>query len=90
MTMCDMALESPRRELQHWFGPRSNRTRKSGDMSSQSPKTLTRTVSGLQLGSPGKKSHLDVASAESCREYYKGEGGGFPRVRAVVCHVSPS
>ncbi len=33
---------------------------------------------------------LDVASAESCREYYKGEGGGFPRVRAVVCHVNPS
>jgi hypothetical protein len=48
------------------------------------------TISGLQLGSPGKKSHLDVASAESCREYYKGEGGGFPRVWAVVCHVSPS
>jgi hypothetical protein len=43
------------------------------------------TISGLQLGSLGKKSHLDVASAESYREYYKGEGGGFPRVRAVVC-----
>jgi hypothetical protein len=50
----------------------------------------TEIVLGLQLGSPGKKSHLDVASAESCREYYKGEGGGFPRVWAVVCHVSPS
>jgi hypothetical protein len=47
-------------------------------------------VLGLQLGSPGKKSHLDVASAESCREYYKGEGGGFPRVRAVVNQVSPN
>jgi hypothetical protein len=35
-------------------------------------------VSGLQLGSPEKKNHLDIASAESCREYYKGEGGGFP------------
>jgi len=45
------------------------------------------TVSGLQLESPGKKSHLDVASAESCREYYMGEGGGFPRVRAVVSQV---
>jgi hypothetical protein len=31
------------------------------------------TVSGLHLGSPGKKSHLDVASARSCREYYKGK-----------------
>jgi hypothetical protein len=37
-----------------------------------------RTVSGFQLGSPGKKSHLDVASTESCRVYYMGEGGGFP------------
>jgi hypothetical protein len=33
--------------------------------------------------------HLDVASAASCREYYMGEGGGFPRVRAVVSQVSP-
>jgi hypothetical protein len=48
------------------------------------------TVSGLLLGSPGKKCHLDVASAESCREYYMGEGGGFPRVQAVVSQVSPS
>jgi hypothetical protein len=48
------------------------------------------TVSGLQLGSPGKKSHLDVGSAEWRREYYMGEGGGFPRVRAVVCLVVQS
>jgi hypothetical protein len=47
------------------------------------------TISGLQLGSPGKKSHFDVASVERRREYYKGEGGGFPRVRAVVSQVSP-
>jgi hypothetical protein len=36
------------------------------------PGLQTGTISGLQLGSPGKKSHLDVASARSCREYYKG------------------
>ncbi len=48
------------------------------------------TISGLQLGSPEKKSHLDVALAESCREYYMGEGGGFPRVRAVVSLVCQS
>jgi hypothetical protein len=29
-------------------------------------------ISGLPLGSPGKNSHLDVASVESCRVYYKG------------------
>jgi hypothetical protein len=48
------------------------------------------TVSGLLLGSPRKKSHLDVASAERCRVYYMGEGGGFPRVRAVVSFVCQS
>jgi hypothetical protein len=42
------------------------------------------TISGLQLGSPEKNSHLDVGSAEWCREYYMGEGGGFPRMRAVM------
>jgi hypothetical protein len=47
------------------------------------------TISGLPLGSPGKNSHLDVASVESCRVYYKGEGGGFPQVQAVVSLVCP-
>jgi hypothetical protein len=36
------------------------------------------TISGLQLGSPEKKSHLDVVSTGRRREYYMGEGGGFP------------
>jgi hypothetical protein len=48
------------------------------------------TVSGLLFGSLEKKSHLDVASVESCRVYYMGEGGGFPRVRAVVNQMCPS
>ncbi|CAK9263538.1 unnamed protein product [Sphagnum jensenii] len=48
------------------------------------------TISGLQLGSPGKKSHLDVVPEMWRREYYVGEGGGFPRVRAVVCLVVQS
>jgi len=30
------------------------------------------TISGLSFGSPGKNSHLDVASVESCKVYYKG------------------
>jgi hypothetical protein len=45
-------------------------------------------VSGLHLGSFGTKSHSDVGVAGSCREYYMGEGGGFPRVRVVVSLVS--
>jgi hypothetical protein len=46
-------------------------------------------VSELLLGSPGIKSHLDASAVERCREYYMGEGGGFPRVRVVVSLVSP-
>jgi len=46
-------------------------------------------ISGLPLGSPGKNSHLHVASVESYRVYYKGEGGGFPQVRAVMSLVCP-
>jgi len=46
-------------------------------------------ISGLPLRSPRKNSHLDVASVESYRVYYKGEGGGFPQVRAVVSLVCP-
>jgi hypothetical protein len=47
------------------------------------------TVSGLPFESAGIKSHLDVALVERCRVYYMGEGGGFPRVRAMVNIVSP-
>jgi hypothetical protein len=47
-------------------------------------------ISGFPFGSLGTKSHLDVAPMESCRVYYKGEGSGFPWVRAVVNLVSPS
>jgi hypothetical protein len=46
-------------------------------------------ISGLPLGSPGTKSHLDVASVESHIVYYKGEGGGFPQIQVVVSLVCP-
>jgi len=49
----------------------------------------TGTVLRLLLWSPGNKSHLDVCAAEQHREYYMGEGGAFPRVRAMVNQVSP-
>jgi len=35
-------------------------------------------------GSPGTKCHLDVGFMERHRIYYKGEGGGFPQVQAMV------
>jgi hypothetical protein len=36
------------------------------------------------------KSHLDVGLVGSHRVYYKGEGGAFPQVRAMVSLVNPS
>ncbi len=49
----------------------------------------TGIVSRLLLGSLGIKSHSDVGAMERRKKYYMGEGGGFPRVRAVVSLVSP-
>ncbi len=53
-------------------------------------KVLTLVISRLPLGNLGTKSHLDVGFVEKHRVYYKGEGGGFPQVRAVVNLVSSS
>ncbi len=50
----------------------------------------TSTISGLPLGSPRTKCHLDVGLMERHKVYYKGEGGGFPQVQAMVNLVSPS
>jgi hypothetical protein len=45
-------------------------------------------ISGFPLGSFKAKNHLDVALVERRKVYYKGEGGGFPQVRAMVSLVS--
>ncbi len=83
---CDISLESFQWRLQLFFIPHHNRR-------------STRQVMRLQscgspicgnFGSPRTKSHLDVATLERHKVYYKGEGGGFPQVRAVVSLVCPS
>jgi len=84
---CDTALKSYWRELQLWFRARPDPSLGEELWPSKVPGLQPGTVLGLQLGSPEKKSHLDVALAESCIVYYMGEGGGFPRVRAVVSQV---
>jgi len=50
----------------------------------------TMGISGFPLGSPKTKCHLDVGLMERHIIYYKGEGGGFPQVWAVVSFVSLS
>jgi hypothetical protein len=47
-------------------------------------------ISGLPFGSPRTKCHLNVGLEERHRIYYKGEGGGFPQVRAMVSLMSLS
>jgi len=44
---------------------------------------------GLLFGSLETKSNSDVGASKRHKEYYMGEGGGFPRVQAVVSLVSP-
>jgi hypothetical protein len=46
------------------------------------------TISGLLLGSPRTKNHSDVGAVGKHREYYMGEGAGFPQVRAVVSQMN--
>jgi hypothetical protein len=87
---CNMALKRPRRGLQLWFRPCCDPTLQSGVMAVQSCGSPAEIISRLYFGSSGNLCHSDVASATNRREYYMGEGGGFPRVRAVVSLVCPS
>jgi hypothetical protein len=74
---CDIPLESSWRELQVCFKLHPNR------------RSEQKIITSQNGGSPTKiKSHLDVGVTERRREYYMGEGSGFPRVRAVVSLVS--
>jgi hypothetical protein len=50
----------------------------------------TMGISGFPFGSPGTKWHLGASLVAMHKVYYKGEGGGFPQVWAVVSLVSPS
>ncbi len=88
-----MPLESSQGELQVFFRLHPNRRSEQGVMSCQSLESPNRDnfgiVLGLPLGSLGTNNHLDVVLVEWCRVYYMGEGGGFPRVRAVMSQVSP-
>jgi hypothetical protein len=44
-------------------------------------------ISGLPRGSPGREKPFGCSHVERCRVYYKGEGGDFPQVRAMVSLV---
>jgi hypothetical protein len=48
----------------------------------------TLAISRFPFGSPDTKCHLDVGFVERYIVYYKGEGGGFPQVWAMISLVS--
>jgi len=87
---CNTALESSWRELQLWFKSRPDPSLGRGAMSVQSPGTPTRDSFETPTWESREKEPFDVASAENYRVYYMGEGGGFPRVWAVVSLVCQS
>jgi hypothetical protein len=43
----------------------------------------------IHLFTSPEKWHLDAAPMANHKEYYKGEGGGFPQVQVVVNLVNP-
>jgi hypothetical protein len=81
--MCDILLEKSQWGLQLCLKLHRNQ------------RSTWKVMGSQNRGSPNGgsfeiKNHLDVASIERCKIYYKGEGGGFPQVRAVVNLVSSS
>jgi hypothetical protein len=83
---CDIPLESYRQGLQLCFGPHLNQRYVDKVMGLQS----RGSPNFGNFGTLGTKCHLDVDLVERHIVYYKGEGGDFCQVRAVVSLVSPS
>ncbi len=52
-------------------------------------RVLTLEILGLSFGNPETKWHLGDGPMAKQKVYYKGEGGGFAQVQAVVNFVSP-
>jgi hypothetical protein len=85
---CNTLLKSSQWELQLCFRPHPNRRSEQRVIVLQSCGSPKCGSFGLLFGSPGTKSHSDVGAAERRREYYMGEGGGFPRARTMMSLVS--
>jgi len=88
----NIPLESSRRELQLCFRLHLNQRSLCKVMAPQSRKSPNLGNFETPTWESWTKSHLDVGLVERCRVYYKGEGGGFPQVWAMlnlVCSCCP-
>jgi len=86
---CDISLERFWWGLQLCFRPHLNQNLHTMLWHPKVAEALTLAISGFPFKSLRTKNHLDVGLVERCREYYKGEGGGFPQVRTMVSFVCP-
>jgi hypothetical protein len=87
---CHIPLESSWQGLQLCFRPYLNCRSIDKVMRPKVTKIPTLRISRLPFGSPRTKCHLDVSLVERHKVYYKGEGGDFPQVQAMMNVVSPS
>jgi hypothetical protein len=87
---CHILLERSWQRLQLCFGIHLNQRFLHPNLwASKVVRASILGISELPLWSPGTKWHLGVGPMAMHKEYYKGEGDGFPQVRAVVSLVSP-
>jgi len=77
---CHIPLESSQRGIQICFRPHFNRRSAHKVMGFQSHGG----PNFKNFGSPGTKWHFGASPVARHREYYNGEGGGFPQVRTVI------
>jgi len=83
---CNILLERSRQGLQLCFRPHLDRKFARKVMRPQ----IHESPNFENFRTPRTKCHLDVGFVERYRVYYKGEGGVFPQVRAVVSLASSS
>jgi hypothetical protein len=89
--VCHILLENSWWVLQLFFRPHLNRRfshKVMGFQSCKSPNFENFENFRLQLGSHGLKWHLGSSPVARHIEYYKGEGGGFLQVRAMMSLVN--
>jgi hypothetical protein len=85
---CHIPLESSWQGLQLCFKFYYNQGLHTKLWDSKVAKVRILGISRLPLESPRTKWHLGVSFVAKHKEYYKGEGGGFPQVGALVSLVS--
>jgi hypothetical protein len=90
LKQCNIRLERSRRELQLWFGARPDPSSGRETMAVQSPGISTRDSFGTPTWESWEKEPFRCSLRGETQRILYGEGGGFPRVRAVVSLVCKS